>query len=69
MMFDELAVAAAFTITWRRINNQALTVHRRKAALVALVLNLRDADVLLEALCLIAARGPAGPALMALKEE
>lgn len=66
-MYEELAVAAAFMITWNRINNHRLTVHRRRASLVALVLNRRDADVLLETLSLIAARGPQGPALRVLK--
>ena len=47
---QELAVAAAFVIVWRRVNNSKLSVHRRKAALVAFVLNRREADVLLELL-------------------
>jgi len=64
---QELAVGAAFTIVWRRVNNSKLSVHRRKAALVAFVLNRREADVLLELLTLIAAQGPAGPALRVFK--
>lgn len=49
-MFAELAVAAAFWIVWIRINNHHLSANRRRAALVALVLNRREHEVLLEAL-------------------
>jgi len=64
---QEVAVAAAFMISWSRINNHRLSIHRRKAALVGLVLNQRDTDVLLETLNLLAARGPQGPALRVFK--
>lgn len=58
-MFEELAVGAALLITWRTVNDESLTRARRKAALVALVLNQSIADVLLETLQVVAAAAAA----------
>jgi len=54
-MFEELTVGAWFLIVWRRINDESLTRHRRKAALVAAVLDELDQDVLLQTLLVTAA--------------
>lgn len=47
-MFEELVIGAYLLIAWRHINNPHLSRYRRKAMLVAVVLNDRSEVEVLE---------------------
>lgn len=65
--FEELVVGAYLLLVWRRINDASLSRWRRKATLVAAVMDQLESDVLLRTLQ-DAAR-PAGRPLRLISKE